>query len=137
MAFSPHSATFGCASLYGTTAARATVGCICSGGLNPVTVGWSVNVAVGRRGDGTLGVRARLLFSHGLTLVVGSVFLWWLAGPLAPADWDSLPAVHWAWLVVPCAVLAMVAGACQGTAVGLDRFWPTLLALFPAGLAAL
>ena len=79
----------------------------------------------------------KLLVSHAAILVLGVLGLCWLALPLADGEWRFASNIRWDWLLVPCLFLAGAAGTLQGLAVGLGRFWPSLLALFPAALPAL
>lgn len=79
----------------------------------------------------------RLSTTHGLTFVIGALALWWFASPLAPGDWESMGAIHWGWLLVPCVLAGHLGGAVEGLALRRGWFWAMLAALAPTAAVAL
>ena len=84
-----------------------------------------------------MALMTRLTISHAVALVLGAVLLVLLAFPLEEGAWRFESSINWDLLLAPCLALGVVAGACEGVAVGFGRFWPTLIPLVPTSFVAL
>lgn len=84
-----------------------------------------------------MSVLTRLLIAHSVTLVAGSLVLWWLATPLRMDDVTGLGSYEWGWLLVRVVSLGVLVGIIEGLLARHGRLGLAFVVVTPVGLYAL
>lgn len=83
-----------------------------------------------------MAAQVKLLMTHAGLLLFGALTLWWVASPVAPGQWQSMSAIHWELLLVPCVVFGVAAGLVEALLVRRGWFAVAVAVLLVASVPA-